>query len=270
MRLRVISSGLPILLLGGRLLLGAGCAHEPSLASEVSPPQRSVVPPVLDPTQGYPAQSYPAQGYPVQGYPAQGAPAPGAPTANNPTEEPFRTGDELRPAPVAPAPQAINKLEDSDTPPAAETLNDEKILKVAHVAHEEEIAKAKLAARRATDPRVRELARQIAREHELALERADRVARTSGITPTDSATSNWLRTKEQDQLVKIGAKRGAALDQAFLDSQVDSRSTMLRLIDDKMLPGASDSSVKSMVQATRPVIVNEMQKAMTLQMKMKE
>jgi len=155
-------------------------------------------------------------------------------------------------------------------PMSTETLDDQKILELAHVVHEEEIAKAKLAARRAVDPRVRALAKDSVRWHQRAVDQGEQVARTSGIVPADSETSTWLRDKEQKQLVEIAAKQGEALDRAYLESRVDAQSTLLKLIDDKMLPAASDEAVKALVENTRPVVVRDLQKALKLQIKVKE
>ncbi len=150
-------------------------------------------------------------------------------------------------------------------PPAAtvqaEALDDEKILQVAHVAHESQIEQARLAEQRATDPRVRELAAATVRSDTLADRRGDRLARTQRLSPHESAISVKLKEDARQRLDELGAKAGPEFDRAYLDAQLATQRQVLDLIDDKLLPNASSPEVKALVRSIRPDLARRYDRA---------
>lgn len=151
-----------------------------------------------------------------------------------------------------------------------EPINDERILEIAHVTDATNIDRAKLAEVRAVDPRVKELARTIVRQHSQAERDGADVARMSQLNPQTSDLSAEIQTNAHDKLDALGSKMGSAFDRAYIDAQVDSQRETLRLIDNRLLPSATTDEVKGLVERLRPEIANQYDQAKALQQKLKE
>lgn len=198
-------------------------------------------------------------------------------SAAGPTEEPDRNivkGPTMSEPVLGANPEMSGTVATAEVPAvdAAETekLGDAKILRVAHEANSAEIAQAEIAEKRARDPRVRDYAKMMIRMHKDADRRGDRVAAAQKIQPAPSATSTKLHADAQTTLTNISVQQGAALDNAYVNAQVEEHSAVLKIIDERLLPGATDARVKALVQEIRPVVASHLEQALTLQSALKE
>ena len=175
--------------------------------------------------------------------------------------------------PVAGAnPEVVAPGAEAAAVPAAATpkLGDEEILEVAHEANAAEIEQAKLAEKRAKDPRVRQFAKMMDRMHTDADRRGDRAATAAGLQPAASAVSDKLHTDAKTTYVTISGKKGTALDVAYISAQIEEHGAVLKMIDEQLLPGATDAHVKALVQAMRPVVAQHLEQALSMQTTLKD
>jgi len=126
-------------------------------------------------------------------------------------------------------------------PPSApaevpQELTDEQILQITHTANLGEIAQAKLAQSKTTDPRVRKLAAMMLEDHTAADTKGMAIARKESLTPAPSATSTSI------------------------DSDVESATSTLQSEN-----GAKDADVKAFLAEVRPKIAMHLQHAQDLQ-----
>ena len=108
------------------------------------------------------------------------------------------------------------------------------------------------------------------RMHKDADRRGDRVAAAQKIQPAPSATSTKLHADAKATLTNISVQQGSALDSAYVTAQVPEHSEVLKIIDERLLPGATDARVKALVEQSRPVVASHLEQALTLQTSLKE
>jgi putative membrane protein len=154
-------------------------------------------------------------------------------------------------APPAGADEVVN-LPDVRT--ETESIDDGKIIEITHVANLGEIAQAKLALRRAHDPRVKSFAKTIIGDHESADHAGARVAEQKNLMLAESGISKRLQAGADKTLAALNAKSDADFDRAYVDAQIDQHKDVLRLIDDKLMTSARDGVVKSLLTDVRPHI----------------
>ena len=155
-------------------------------------------------------------------------------------------------------------------PTQGEKLTDGKIITVTHVADEGEIEQAKLAMRRAIDPRVRAYAAELLRDHQDDDQRGEKIAVADKLQPATSATSDKLKRDAAKTYEYLALKEGLDLDRAYVSAQVEQHSAVLRLYDETLIPQATDQNVKSELQHVRPTLARHLEQALTLQTKLKE
>jgi putative membrane protein len=154
-----------------------------------------------------------------------------------------------------------------------ESIDDEKILGLTHVANENEhdqLDQARLAALRARDDRVRELARSIVREHTKVDREARRLAQIGKLNPHDSELATKLRDDGRQKLDQLGDKQGDAFDRAYVDTVVQGHQHVLQIIDQRLLPNATNVDVKALVEDLRPGVQKNYDQAKALQLKLEK
>jgi putative membrane protein len=153
------------------------------------------------------------------------------------------------------------------TPPT-EPLDDEKILEVTHVADTGEISQAKLAEMRAHDASVVRLAHSIDRDHSKTENETQRLERVSKFNPQGSALSGKLQDDAKRQQYALDHKVDGDFDRAYIDSVVSTQRNMLDLIDNKLLPNATDADVRALIEGLRPEVARHFEAARRLQLKL--
>lgn len=170
------------------------------------------------------------------------------------------------------SPEVVDPFAKEPAPSAAipplEELDDGKILKVAHTAHEAAITQARIAERRSRDQRVRELAGKIAKDNEAQDRRAEQVARVGKLDPSDSSISNALEADSKQSVDQLVEKSGRDFDRAFVDGELDRQRELLKLIDYELMPAASSPEVKALVRSLRPNVIRRFDELRGLQEKL--
>jgi putative membrane protein len=180
-----------------------------------------------------------------------------------------------------PQPQLVAQLERTERPmtPAApprpapsegDALDDRTIVQLAEVASAGELAQARLAIKRASDPEVRRLARMIETDHERAQRDATRVRKEEDLPPASSPAATRLQSNADATLADLDGKSGAAFDRAYLDALISQHREVLKLIDDRLLPGAKRQGVRALVSNLRPQLQMHLERAQSLQRKLGE
>ncbi len=152
-------------------------------------------------------------------------------------------------------------------PPPRESLDDGKILTIAHVATRLESEQARLAALRASDPRVRELARTILRDARRAEEQTAKLARAGQVAPAPSTVADDLQAEAQASYERLAGTTGASFDRAYIEAQAAAERGVLDLINQRLLPGATDTTVQAVVRSLRPDVERHYRSTTALQEK---
>jgi putative membrane protein len=131
-----------------------------------------------------------------------------------------------------------------------------------------EVAQAQLAlGRAATDP-ARSFAQAMARDHAAALQQDAAVADSLKAAPEPSATLEHTERAGQQVMAELGKPAGRAFDQVYLDQQIHLHQAALDLIDQRLLPDASDPLLQGALREQRGTVAGHLQVAIQLRRKL--
>jgi putative membrane protein len=165
-------------------------------------------------------------------------------------------------APVAQSP--------GDVPPAAKIqgLTDAQIVTVTETVNKGEIEQATLAKSKSKNPEVKSFASHMITEHTKASQQGKQLAKAEKLVPEDSATAQDVSAKGESTLATLKAADKTTFDRQYIDAQVEQHQTVLQLIDDQLLPSASDAELKAQLEKTRGMVQAHLEAAKALQDKL--
>lgn len=221
------------------LMLAAACGQEePAKTANQVPAEPA---PVQQTAQQSPA---PLTEAPPGEATAPGGPASGLTSADVPREGPRAGNAEVQPA-VA--------------------LSDGQILEVVHTANVGEIEQAKLALSKATDARVRGLARMMVQDHSQADKKGMVLAKKNGIERDTSPTNEVLQSDAEGATRSLKAGPATTFDLDYVNTQVHEHQAVLDTIDQKLIVSASNPDLKAYLVEVRAAVASHLQHAEDLQ-----
>ena len=131
----------------------------------------------------------------------------------------------------------------------AADINDAQIAHIAYTAGNIDIAAAKQALAKSKNPKVREFAQEMVRDHEAVNQMA--LVKKLGVTPEDNATSKSLSDAAAAEHKKLAGMSGAAFDKAYAANEVAYHKTVNGALDSTLIPGAHNGELKSLLQTGR-------------------
>ena len=161
----------------------------------------------------------------------------------------------------------IPALATAQTSPAAAAAapTDPQIAMIAVTADNVDIDAGKLASQKATNPKVKEFAELMVRDHTSVNNQATALAKKLNLTPEESATSRSLKSDGDKMLAKLKGLSGAAFDKAYVDNEVTYHETVAKAVDDTLIPNAKNAELKSLLESARPIFASHLTHAKELQ-----
>lgn len=153
---------------------------------------------------------------------------------------------------------------------AAPSLNDPQIAHVAVTANAIDIELAQLALSRASSSEVRAFARTMVTDHTAVNEQAAALAQRLGVTPEDNDVSRSLRDGAAEARRNLEGLRGAPFDRAYMDREVAYHQAVLDALDQVLIPGASNSELRALLEQVRPAVAAHLDHAKQLRAKLGE
>jgi putative membrane protein len=146
--------------------------------------------------------------------------------------------------------------------PAAPALDDAAILGAVDQANGAEIAAANMAMTQTTNGVVRAMAKRIQDDHSRSREQVKALAAKLSIR---LAPPNG----DEGALSALRGKRGAEFDRAFVEHEITMHQQVIEKVNSNLLPSASNAEVKSLLQATLPVLQSHLDLARAAQDQLK-
>ncbi len=131
-------------------------------------------------------------------------------------------------------------------------------------ANEGEIQQGNAAAARASNADVRRFAQMMVTDHTSALNAARDTFNRTAITPSDNNISSALRANSQTTVTNLGTYSGPAFDRAYMQSQVDLHSWLLRQLDSALIPSTVTPEVRTLLQTQRASVAAHLDHARTI------
>ena len=157
--------------------------------------------------------------------------------------------------------------EDRASAKTEKPLTDAEVLGVATAANDGEVQMAEVALKKATAPDVKQFAGMMKSHHQTALQKGKTLQAKTKITGVDSDVSTTLKADASDTLKDLRSKEGKAFDRAYVDSQVKAHKDVLTVIDNRLIPSATNGEVRGMLTEMRRTVADHLVKAEDLQKK---
>lgn len=87
------------------------------------------------------------------------------------------------------------------------------------------------------------------------------MADTAGMGGADNPDLAAMRSKHQSERERLAALDGDEFETAWLDAMVAGHQEALTMLDDRLIPGATDDQVRQHLTDTRTAIANHLQRA---------
>lgn len=148
---------------------------------------------------------------------------------------------------------------------AAQEPNDAQIASIVVTANQVDIDAGKLAEANATNPEVKEFARQMITDHTGVNKSATELVTKLKVTPQDNPTSKSLKAGGEKNLAHLKTLKGAAFDKAYIDHEVVYHQQVLDALDKTLIPNAKNEELKALLVKVRPAFVAHLEHAKKLQ-----
>jgi len=156
------------------------------------------------------------------------------------------------------APSALQAQTDS-------APTDPQIAMIAVTADTVDIDAGKLAQDKASNPKVKEFAKLMVRDHTSVNKQATDLAKKLNLTPEESDTSRSLKSNGDSNLEKLRGMSGADFDKAYVDNEISYHEAVLKAVDDTLIPNAKNAELKSLLQGARPIFESHLTHAKEVQ-----
>jgi putative membrane protein len=158
---------------------------------------------------------------------------------------------------------SVGSLQAQTSPAAAPT--DPQIAMIAVTADNVDIDAAKLAASKTSNPKVKDFANLMIRDHTSVNKKATDLAKKLNITPEASDTSRSLKSDGDKTVEKLRGLSGAAFDKDYIDNEVSYHEAVMKVMDDTLVPNAKNAELKSLLESARPIFVSHLNHAKEVQ-----
>jgi putative membrane protein len=123
----------------------------------------------------------------------------------------------------------------------------------------------KLALAKTKNPEVKKFAQTMVDDHGGAIKAATDLAGRLKLVPKENDTSKALVAGGEAARTKLKALDGAAFDKAYVDNEVTYHETVLKALDEALIPNAQNAELKALLVKIRPVVAAHLEHAKHLQ-----
>jgi putative membrane protein len=148
---------------------------------------------------------------------------------------------------------------------AGSLFTDPEIIGVVSAANQGELDAAALAAGKTQNADVKGFAERMTKDHDDAKLKLAGVVAQAGLTPADTTLSLNLTKHASDEAAQLGYLAGKAFDSAYIDAQISDHATLLKELDERLIPDAKDANVAALLRKLRPVVAHHLAMARRVQ-----
>ena len=91
------------------------------------------------------------------------------------------------------------------------------------------------------------------------------IVKKLNVTPEESPTSQSLKSDGKMNLTKLRGLIGAAFDKAYIDNEVTYHESVIKALDDTLIPNAKNSELKALLESGRPIFESHLNHAKGVQ-----
>jgi putative membrane protein len=149
--------------------------------------------------------------------------------------------------------------------PAAGSLTDPQIAAIVVAANQVDIDAGNLALKKTKNEDVKKFAQQMVTDHTAVNKAAVDLVTKLKVTPEETDASKGLVSGGADTRAKLEKLDGAEFDKAYVDNEVAYHKAVIDVLDQKLIPSASNADLKSTLVGVKPAFDEHLKHAEMLQ-----
>ena len=157
----------------------------------------------------------------------------------------------------------------AQTTSSAPAPTDPQIAMIAVTADSVDIDAGKLAAEKSTNPKVKEFAQMMVRDHTSVSKKATALVKKLNVTPEESDTSRSLKSDGDKNLEKLRGLSGAEFDKAYIDNEVAYHESVINAVTNTLIPNTKNPELKKLLEGAGPIFNSHLTHAKEVQSSLK-
>jgi putative membrane protein len=153
-------------------------------------------------------------------------------------------------------------------PATTSPVTDPQIAAIVVAANTVDIKAGELAQSKTTNPKIKQFADTMVRDHTAVNKAAVELVTKLGVTPEENETSQSLTSSGEQTRERLGGLTGKEFDIAYIDNEVTYHATVIKALDDTLIPNAKNAELKALLIKVRPSFVAHLQHAEQLKASM--
>ena len=145
------------------------------------------------------------------------------------------------------------------------SLTDPENASKAVVANQNDIDFAEIALDRSENSEVLGLARTMASDHQMVIDRAVELVTRLGVTPEDNAVSQQLVKDAEAAQEKLREVSEAEFDRTYVNNEVEYHQKVIAAVENLLVPQAQNEELKALLEEVVPVLKGHLNHAQMIQ-----
>jgi predicted outer membrane protein len=154
---------------------------------------------------------------------------------------------------------------DGGTDASRSNLNQNQAIGLLMEANSGEIAEAQVAQARGQSAVVRAFAARMLADHQAANNQLTADIVGAGVIPADSSERQSLHSQTENQVQSLWSASQGEFDRKYISSQVNAHQNVLSMIDNKILPALTNTTLRNDVTNQRAAVLQHLQLAQSIQ-----
>lgn len=150
-----------------------------------------------------------------------------------------------------------------------ERVSDANIAAIVVAANNADIAYANMAMSKAMSPGVRAFAQTMINDHSGVNKATVDLITRLGVTPVENSVSLDLRDNSEVTRDKLRDRDGAEFDKEYMDNEIKYHNTLLKTLDDMLIPSAQNGDLRSLLRNTRLAVTAHLEHAKAIRSSLK-
>ena len=142
---------------------------------------------------------------------------------------------------------------------------DPQIAGIVVAANKIDVDAGKIAKSHSKNKEVQQFAQQMITDHTAVNKQAGDLAAKLSLTPEDNDVSKQLASGADATRDAMKAQAGATFDKAYIDNEVAYHQAVIDMLDSKLIPGAQNAELKSLLESAKPAFVAHLDHAKKVQ-----
>jgi len=148
-------------------------------------------------------------------------------------------------------------------------LTDPQIAAIVVTANSVDVTAGQLATKSTKNKEVKKFAEQMVNDHTSVNKSAVELVTKLNVKPEENDTSRGLQKGGDENIANLKKLKGKAFDKAYVDQEVAYHETVLGAIDTALIPSATNTELKALLEKVRPAIAAHLEHAKHIQSTLK-